>query len=126
MIFGILTGAEFSTVAGKNSSFFQIHSNPLTFTQRYRQIKRASVDKKVKAMMQVMSTLFAVKLMHFLMLLLTSTLFHFILTYPYFTIFNSHFFNYSTPIVARRSTSSPASLSELHAGHIDAQYKHNR
>ena len=65
MIFVMETGAKSSTVAGKSSSFFQIHSNPLTFTQHYSQTEQSSKDKKVKAMMQVRSTLFAVKLMYF-------------------------------------------------------------
>ena len=66
---------------GKNSSFFQIHSNQLTFTQNHSQTERASVDKKVKAMMQVMSTLFAVKLMYFFTVIANFYSFS-LLTYP--------------------------------------------
>jgi hypothetical protein len=78
---GMETGVEFSTVAGKSSYFLELHSNPLTFTQRYRQIQRYSVDKKVKAMMQVMSTLFAVKLMYFFTIIANFYSFS-LLTYP--------------------------------------------
>lgn len=72
---GMETGVEFSTVAGKSSYFFEVHSNPLTFTHNYSQTERSSKGKADKEMMQVISNLFAVKLMHFFLLQLTSKLF---------------------------------------------------
>jgi hypothetical protein len=81
MIFGILTGAESSTVAGKISSFFELHSNQLTFTHHYSQTERTSRAKKVKEMMQVMSTLFSVKLMYFFTVIANFYSFS-LLTYP--------------------------------------------
>jgi hypothetical protein len=112
-------------VAGKNSSFFEVHFNPLTFTHNYSQTERSSEGKADKEMMQVMSTLFAVKLMYFFTVIANFYSFS-LLTYPYFTIFNAHFSNHSTQTMARGSTASPAFLSELPAGPTNALYSHNR
>jgi hypothetical protein len=81
MIFVMETGVEFSTVAGKSSYFFELHSNQLTFTHHYSQTERTSRAKKVEAMMQVMSTLFAVKLMYFFTVIANFYSFS-LLTYP--------------------------------------------